>query len=175
VHDGAPSKSTWGVELAAEFVDLGYELFNDRTTLETHVLKVDIFDVEVDQLTDKVDIVYVGLFLHLFGWDGQKKACQRIVQLLKNEKGVTILGQQMGSVTPHQVPKTSTIGRDMFKHDASSFEKLWKEVGEATGTEWKVNANLDYGLGIDNFKKKWDDSITRRLVSVVVLGVSVVT
>ncbi|KAH8672901.1 hypothetical protein BGZ60DRAFT_405807 [Tricladium varicosporioides] len=162
VHDGAPAINTWGIELAAEFIDLGYELFNDGATLETHMLKADIFDAQVDELSDKVDVIYVGLFLHLFGWDGQKKACQRIVQLLKNEKGVLILGQQIGSVTPHQAP--TTAGIQMFKHDASSFEKLWKEVGEATGTEWKVTADLDYGLGIENFKKKWDDSTTRRLV-----------
>ena len=163
VHDGAPSANTWGIELAGEFVDLGYELFNDRATLETHMLKSGLLDETlVDQLTNKVDVVYVGLFLHLFDGEGQKAACQKIVQLLKNEKGALILGQQIGSVTPCQVPKG--VGSNMFKHNTESFEKLWQEVGEATGTEWKVTANLDYGLGTDSFKKIWDDSTTRRLV-----------
>ncbi|KAH8697260.1 hypothetical protein BGW36DRAFT_427226 [Talaromyces proteolyticus] len=165
VHDGAPAKNTWGVELVGDFVDLGYELFNDAATLESHMLKIGIFDAEgtLDQLTDKVDVAYLGLFLHLFDWDEQKRACQNIVRLMKNEPGVVILGQQIGSVTGHQLPKA--IGTSpIYKHDPPSFEKLWKEVGEATGTEWKVTADLDFGLGAANFKDKWGDSTTRRLV-----------
>lgn len=163
VHDGAPATNTWGVELVGEFVDLGYELFNDRNTFESQMLKAGIFDVEgpLEQLTGKVDIAYLGLFLHQFDWEGQKKACEKIVQLMKNEQGVLILGQQMGNVSAHHDKK---IGTGVYKHNASSFEKLWKEVGEATGTEWKVTASLDYGLGTDSFQKKWDDTTHRRLV-----------
>jgi len=76
VHDGVPATNTWGIELVGEFVDLGYELFNDRATLESHMLKAGIFDAEgpLNQLTDRVDVAYLGLFLHLFDWDGQKKS-----------------------------------------------------------------------------------------------------
>jgi hypothetical protein len=108
-----------------------------------------------------MDVVHIGLFLHLFDCEGQKKACEAIIGLLKREKGVLVLGQQVGSLEPGQVPKTS--GSQMFKHDATTFEKLWKEVGEATGSDWEVRASLDAGLGINQQKRKWDDSNTRRL------------
>ena len=163
VHDGAPADHLWGVELLPDFIELGYELFNDRASLGAHFLTADIFDAEgpLKQLRDSLDVVHASLFLHLFDWEGQKKACEVIIGLLKSEPGVLVLGQQVGSLTPGQVPKSS--GSRMFKHDATTFEKMWKEVGEATGTEWQVTAALDAGLGIENRVRKWDDPNTRRL------------
>jgi SAM-dependent methyltransferase len=163
VHDGAPSGNLWGAELQAEFIELGFDLFNDRDSLVAHFLTADIFDSEspLKQLTNSIDVIHVGLFLHLFDWDGQKKACETIVGLLKAEKGVLVLGQQVGSLVPGQVPRSS--GSQMYKHDATTFAKLWKEVGEATGTEWEVRAALDAGLGIGQQKRRWDDPDTRRL------------
>jgi hypothetical protein len=52
----------------------------------------------------------------------------------------------------------------MYKHNVESFEKMWKEVGERIGSEWKVNANIDAGLGVDQNKRASDDPDTRRLV-----------
>jgi SAM-dependent methyltransferase len=163
VHDGAPADSLWGAELVPDFIDLGYELFNDKTSLGANFMVANIFDADgpLSQLKNSIDIIHVGLFLHLFDWAGQKKACETIVGLLKSENGVLVLGQQVGSLIPGQVPKSS--GSQMFKHDATTFEKLWKEVGEATGTEWEVRASLDSGLGIEKTKRKWDDPNTRRL------------
>lgn len=31
----------------------------------------------------------------------------------------------------------------MFVHDDETWRKLWKDVGEATGTEWDVDARLE--------------------------------
>lgn len=163
VHDGAPADKLWGAELEADFIELGYELFNDRASLGAHFIAADIFDAEgpLKQLKNTMDFVHIGLFLHLFDWEGQKRACEAIVGLLKNDKGVLVIGQQVGSLSPGQVPKSS--GSDMFKHDAASFGKLWEEVGAATGTRWEVRARLDAGLGIKQQKRKWDDPNTRRL------------
>lgn len=164
VHDGAPADNLWGAELMPEFIELGYDLFNDRDNLGAHFLTANIFDKQsaLEQLTNQIDIIHIGLFLHLFDWEGQKEACIAIVNLLKAERGVIVLGQQVGSLQPSQVPKSS--GSQMFKHDPISFAKLWKEVGEATGTEWEVRASLDAGLGINDQKRKWDDPNTRRLI-----------
>jgi len=143
-------------------VDLGYELFNDLATLPaSHILKAGLFDKEVNQLLGMMDVVHAGLFLHLFDWEGQKKACERMVKILKDQKGVMVLGQQLGSLTPQHVQKGPLR---MFQHDAASFERMWKEVGEITGTEWKVTSTLDYGLNVDSFEQKYNDSTTRRLV-----------
>lgn len=163
VRDGASPERLWGAELQADFIDLGYDLFNDQERMKAHFLTADIFDSAgpLSKLSNKFEFIHIGLFLHLFDWEGQKTACKTIVDLLKSQKGVMVLGQQVGSLTPGQVPKSS--GSSMYKHDAETFKKLWKEVGEDTGTEWEVRASLDAGLGIEVHKRKWDDPNTRRL------------
>jgi hypothetical protein len=164
VHDGAPSTNLYGAELKPEFISLGYELFLDKDTFGAHFMQADLFEDggALEKLKGKMDIVQAGLFLHLFDLEGQMEACERIVALLKQEKGVLILGQQIGATESHQMPKES--GSKMYKHNADSFEKMWQEVGRRTGTEWKVTAWLDGWLGVDMKKRLWDDPSTRRLV-----------
>jgi hypothetical protein len=165
VHDGAPADQLYGAELEAPFIDMGYELFRDKETFKAHFMVADIFDMSesrpLKELEGKMDFVHVGLFLHLFNWAEQVAACERIVSILKPEKGVLVLGQQMGTTTPGQVNHGHRI---LFKHDAATFEKLWAEMGEKTGTQWKVTANLDEGLGIKEGKRNWDGGEARRLI-----------
>ena len=162
VHDGAPSENLWGAELKGDFLELGYELFLDRETLKAHFIEADVFDAEgpLKQLEGKMDFIQIGLFLHLFDLESQVKACERIVSFMKPEKGCLILGQQIGSLQPGPM----AVGSKMYKHNVESFEKMWKEAGERTGSEWKVNANIDAGLGVDQNKRADDDPDTRRLV-----------
>ena len=30
----------------------------------------------------------------------------------------------------------------MFRHNSESFKKMWQEVGEATGTKWRVDCDF---------------------------------
>jgi hypothetical protein len=162
VHDGAPSENLWGAELNGDFLELRYELFLDRETLKAHFIEADFFDAEgpLKQLEGKMDFIHIGLFLHLFDWEGQVKACERIVSLMKPENGCLILGQQIGSLEPGPM----AVGSKMYKHNIESFEKMWKEAGKRTGSEWKVKANIDAGLGVDLSKRALDGPDTRRLV-----------
>jgi SAM-dependent methyltransferase len=164
VRDGAPSTNLYGAELKPEFISLSYELFLDKDTFGAHFMQADIFEEggALQELEGKMDIVQVGLFLHLFDLEGQTAACKKIVRLLKQEKGVLVTGQQVGATEPVQMPRGS--GSKMYKHNAESFEKMWRDVGEQTGTQWKVTASLDAGLGIEEKKRTWDDPNTRRLV-----------
>jgi hypothetical protein len=165
VHDGAPASQLYGAELEAPFIEMGYELFRDRDTFKAQFMVADIFDMSPERplgkLEGKMDVVHVGLFLHLFDWPEQVAACERIVKILKQEPGVLVLGQQMGTTTPGRVDHGHRV---LFKHGAETFEKLWAEVGEKTGTQWKVTANLDEGLGIKEGKRKWDGGEARRLI-----------
>jgi len=164
VHDGAPSSNLYGAELKPEFMSLSYELFFDKNTFGAHFMQADIFDPEgpLKELEGKVDIVQIGLFLHLWDLEGQTRACERIVGLLKQEKGVLVTGQQVGAIEPVQMHPES--GAMMYKHNVESFERMWREVGIRTGSEWLVRARLDAGLGIEEKKRTWDDPNTRRLV-----------
>ncbi|KAK1808712.1 hypothetical protein LTR12_016939 [Friedmanniomyces endolithicus] len=44
VFDGVPSAQCYGADLRLEFLDLGYELFADRATLESKFIAADVFD-----------------------------------------------------------------------------------------------------------------------------------
>lgn len=162
VHDGAPAANLWGADLEPEFLDLGYNLFFDRDRLGGSFLTADIFEEGcLWSLREKIDIIHIGLFLHLWDWDLQLRACEAIVGILKQEKGVRVLGQQMATIEPGPVKNGQ---KTLYKHDDKSFKKLWEEVGEKTGTKWMVTATLDQGLGIGQGKRKWDTDTTRRLV-----------
>jgi hypothetical protein len=163
-HDGAPASSLYGVELEDQYLELGYELFLDRDTFGAKFIVANILEEEgpLQEIDGKMDIVYIGLFLHLFDLEEQQKICERIARLLKKKKGALVLGTQVGSTMPKEVPFGTA--RKVFRHDEKSFERLWKEVGEITDSEWKVKATLDGGLGIGAKKRTWDDEYTRRLV-----------
>jgi hypothetical protein len=116
---------------------LGYDLFKDKDTLKTTFFSADIFDEEnenMKKVEGDIDVVYAGSFLHLFAWDGQVKACKRLTKILKKE-GSVVMGRQVAEVTAgeraHIVDKSKTL----FVHNKESFERMWKEVGESTGTK----------------------------------------
>lgn len=106
--------------------------------------QADIFDSEgpLKELEGKMDIVYVGLFLHQFDWEGQIKAGERIVRLMKNKPGVLVVGRQIGSTEAGLVSTGGKDGTISYRHNVESFKKYWTELGEKTGTEWRVEAKL---------------------------------
>ena len=164
VQDGAPDSNLYGIEIVAEFISLGYDLFLDKGRLGAHFAQGDVFEEKgaLVDLQGKMDIIHVGLFLHLFDLERQIEACKVLVRTLKPVKGVLIVGQQVGAAEPFNLPLGN--GRKMYKHNEESFAKMWKEVGDITGTEWKVNVRLGDGLSIGQTESKWFDPTTVRLV-----------
>ncbi|MCJ1298531.1 hypothetical protein MMC08_001321 [Hypocenomyce scalaris] len=167
VSDGAPAENLWGADLRAEFINLGYDLFLDKETLKTTFLTADIFDPEsaLKQLDGQIDIVYTGSFFHLFVWDDQVKVAKRVARLLKPRKGSLVLGRQVGTVKPGEYPHRTNPTGVMWRHDGASFASMWKEVGEATGTKWDVNATLDERSGFAGKTQgsEWSNPNMRRL------------
>jgi hypothetical protein len=146
-----------------ELIDLGHELFNDKASWGGKTTIGDLFEKngkggksKLGKLEGRMDFVFIGLFLHLFGYTTQLRACEKVVRLLKSQLGAMVVGHQVGSVQAGEV-KTGG-GRMMYKHDVASFGELWKEVGKKTGTKWSVWTWLEEGDG-----KAWDDEGTRRL------------
>jgi SAM-dependent methyltransferase len=141
VVDGAPSENLYGSDLFPEFFDLGYKLFGDKETLKSTFIAADIFDSEsgLKNLDGKVDIIFAGSFLHLFGLAAQKEACRRIVKLLRAKEGSVFLGKQLGNMKAGVHRHRRNPGQTSWAHDEESFRRMWKEVGEETGSEWKVD------------------------------------
>lgn len=144
VHDGAPSSHLWGADLRPEFFELGYKLFQDKETLKSTFIAADIFDPEspLKNLVGKIDIIYAGSFLHLFNYQDQLRVCKRIVEILKEKKGSVVLGRQAGSIVAGERVHRTNTAQSMFRHNAESFKKMWQEVGEATGTKWRVEIEV---------------------------------
>jgi hypothetical protein len=151
VHDGAPSENTFASDLKRNFWDFGYDMFLDKFSLQTMFMEADIFDADsqLKQLNGKMDIVNAASFFHLFDWDDQVKAAKRTVQLLKSVPGSLIIGRQGGKA---EAGSFAHVQKEMtaFWHNVESWTKLWKQVGQETGSEWKVDAVL----GEEDLSKK---------------------
>lgn len=166
-HDGAPPASLFGLEMQGEFISLAYEFFNDRDGpfRAATFIQADVLDVkkkEVAKVAGSFGIVHLGMVLHIWDLELQTKACERLVELLRDAKGVIIVGQSVGNVAGKEVYIPSR-GHGIYKHDVDTFAAMWKEVGRRTGTEWIVRAQLDSGLGIKQQQRNWDEASTRRL------------
>lgn len=141
VADGAPSENTYGSDLRMEFMELGYDLFLDKETLKTKFIAGDVFDPDasIKQLDGKIDIIHAAAFFHLFNWDGQVKIAKRFVSLLNPEAGVLVIGRQMANF---EAGEYSFSNKTVYRHNDESFKRMWKLVGDETGTNWQVDARI---------------------------------
>lgn len=144
VIDGAPPENLYGTDLDLSFVELGYELFRDKDRLKSQFIAADILapDSAVDALRGQMSIINAGYFFHLFSWEDQLTAGKRLVGLLSKENG------NKGLITGRHVAgeifeKMGWMDSDLYLHSIESWNKLWEEIGEATGTEWAVSVTRD--------------------------------
>ncbi|KAK1760381.1 hypothetical protein QBC47DRAFT_4519 [Echria macrotheca] len=145
VHDGAPSANTFGSDLYGGFFAVGYDLFADESRLETKFIAADVFDdaSPLMELRGQMDIIYTGAFFHLFSLKEQEQIAERVVQLLAPQAGSMVVGRQSGSEEAGEFSRAGDkSGRSHFRHNSESWRELWKRVGERTGTEWVVEADL---------------------------------
>ena len=165
VHDGVPSENLYACDLVQDFLDLSYNLFRDKETLQAHLFAANIFDQHgpLDEIDGKIDVVYLGSFLHVFSWDEQLKICKRVIKILKAKKGSTAFGRQTGNLKAREVESGSYHEKDAmwWRHDVESFKKLWALAGEETGTKWNIWAVLDSGEGMG--KGHWAEEGLRQL------------
>jgi len=140
VADGAPSENTYGSDLHMEFIELGYDLFLDKEMLKTKFIAGDVFDPDasIKQLDGKIDIIHAASFFHLFNWDGQVKIAKRFVSLLNPEAGVLVIGRLMANIEAGEYSFSKTV----YRHNDESFKRMWKLVGDETGTNWQVDARI---------------------------------
>lgn len=150
--DGVDPARLYGTDLSTEFLDLGFELFNDREKFgpDSFVAAnlLDPSDEGSKKLEGKVTLICAGNFFHLFDRDQQLFAATKMIKFLK--PGVTdavILGGQIGSSKPGNF--TAVTGGTRFLHDPETFQELWDEAGRTTGTKWKVSSKWMSKITID--------------------------
>ncbi|KAF3057258.1 hypothetical protein GL218_06082 [Daldinia childiae] len=144
VFDGVPSKRLVGLDIERSLLELGYDLFLDRETLKSQFVIANILEAQGktwESLEERgFDVIHCSAVFHLFTLDKQIIAAKHIARLVK--KGGIIIGRQMGSVKPGDFPAL-TKGTFCYRHDVSTFDAMWKKVGEATQTRWNVEGIVD--------------------------------
>ena len=151
VKDGAPSENCFGCDLKSEFMQIGYDLFLDKETLQSEFIAADVFDSDSDlkKFDGQMDIVHTAAFFHLFGLEEQKTIARRVVKLLKPQKDSLLVGRQVGNIQGREFPKRSGSSDSMmFRHDVSTWKQMWKDIGDETGTQWDVQAELLHWHGL---------------------------
>lgn len=169
IHDGAPADAVVGAELSGTFIELGYELFRDSPET-VRMVRADVLaplgEGPLGEFKGKLKVVQLGMILHLFSWEEQITAFTNAMALLRDEKGVLVIGQATGNLDGLETRTLSPGGKDKgtWKHNVETFKRLVGHVEAATGTKWEVRADLDEGLSVNDGKRTWDDSRTRRLL-----------
>lgn len=172
VADGAPRQQLLGAELQPEFIDLGYDFFQDRDRLSAKMMQANVLDRSAgspfDELAGTLDYIHLGMVLHVFERDQQREVLENCIRLLKPKRGVLILGQAVGNADGGVSAGQTQTGGDwtgkIFRHNDVTFRALWEEIGVRTGTRWDCRASVDGGLGVDSGKRAWDSPKARRLV-----------
>ncbi|KAK8135079.1 hypothetical protein PG984_007091 [Apiospora sp. TS-2023a] len=136
--EGVPGDRLYGTDLQVGLLDLGYELFEDRGWSRVTYVEGDMLnenDGRLDVLRGKIDIIYASAFFHLFEREGQLKAAKRMLGFLRPDNlDAMIFGQNQG-------PKID--GWEKYVLDPGAWANLWEEVGQATGTKWRTEMEVE--------------------------------
>jgi hypothetical protein len=169
-HDQIPADRLYGFDLDISFIDMGYELFRDRDSFGAHFAVGNVLEPvgaasaqsTLAQLDGKIDIVFCSSLLHVFSWDQMIAAVKRMVALTTEGPGAIICGRQLGSTEPGDLPLPSGSS---YRHSPESFKKFFAQVGEETGTRWKVESELYAGVPevTQNQNAAWMNSTARMI------------
>lgn len=141
IYSGVPQSSLHASDLDQSFWDVGKKFFRDAATLRVPFIAADVFDPDcpLKAYNGTFDIIHAASFLHLFSWNRQVQVIVDVfVPLLKPAPGSLVVGWQIGTPKggdyPFPGPGSST--NRSFRHDSETWERLWRLVGEKTGTRW---------------------------------------
>ncbi|RDW84207.1 class I SAM-dependent methyltransferase [Aspergillus mulundensis] len=151
VHDGAPSENLIGVDTEPRFLDLGYQLFKDRDTLKAHFLTGDVLaDGFLSEWRGKVDIIFLGSFLHLFSFEQQKVIVAQLSKLLRGKNSL-VFGRHLATTGKGGSLKENACGWSLYHHSEETIRQLWDT--DETG-KWEVSSEL-----IPYASESWDNGV----------------
>ncbi|PWY83634.1 methyltransferase domain-containing protein [Aspergillus heteromorphus CBS 117.55] len=140
VSEGVPQGNIQGSDLHTEFIDLGYQLFRDRSSLQCSFITSDIFDDKCEllqRLKGKLDIINAASFFHLFDWPTEVALAKQIIKLLKPQPGSLIVGRHVGHWDAGE-KSGGELGHGFYRHNLDSWRRMWDQISEETGTKWEV-------------------------------------
>lgn len=145
VQDGAPAEHLIGLDLEHEYIELGYELFNDRSELRSKFLVQDYAEdtLEIRRLAKKVKIINSGYFMHLWDWDTQLNAAKRMINLILPGSGSIITGVHFGSRSAGLWKNVPPGFEAMFLHNQNTLSELWAQAAKETRTKWNFECFIE--------------------------------
>lgn len=166
VHDGAPPENILGADSERRFIELGYELFRDRDSLASRFYAASIFDDDfLAEWRGRVDVIYVGAFLHLFDFDSQVRVMAQLVRLLRKSPGSLVFGRNIAATKGGDF-RMESFDWDLFRHSPDTMRALWDRAPEG---QWGVQADLmPYrSEGWDSRHRGWEGDETKEMKFVV--------
>lgn len=143
VADGVDSNRCYGADLRLDFIEIGYELFQDKQTLKSKFIAGDIFDPDssLKELEGKIDIIDASSFFHLFDLPDQKVVARAVIKLMKPKQDSLVVGRQVGNLEADEYPKRNGKGT-RFRHNIESWREMWAEVGREVDVTFDVQGSL---------------------------------
>ena len=150
-NQGVPSKRLFGCDLERTFIDLGYQLFRDKDSLETTFVTGDLTagDRELEgcqlllTLSGKIDVIFASSLFHVWDYDNQLRAAIRLVRFCRDKPGVMITGRQLGSrLGGHYSMRGVDDGAFHYRHNIETLKGFWRDVENATQTRWTLEASF---------------------------------
>ena len=167
-YDGAQTRKTYAVELVQGLIDSGLDLFMDRNQSTDSFMAGDVLKDDPSQwlesfcIEDGFNIVHVAALLHLFDWNDQLLIAKNLISLTRKRENAVIFGWHFAARKSGLVSLGPNKEAQIYGHNEESMKQFWKEVGEATGTEWSsqvrcewAEPDKDAGLAKDG---KWGDA-----------------
>ncbi|OTB08315.1 hypothetical protein M426DRAFT_52070 [Hypoxylon sp. CI-4A] len=140
--DGVKPEQLVGLDLVPQFNTLSYELFRDADKLKFEFHALDLLDddgADWSPLEGRFDVLHLTSVLHIWNWEGQIKAAQRIASFTK--PGSVLIGSGLGSGVGGEFRNLEGTGTN-FRQSEESFRKFWTEIGDKTGTRWDVKTGF---------------------------------
>ncbi|KAF4161518.1 hypothetical protein CNMCM6936_003359 [Aspergillus lentulus] len=141
VYHGAPSENLYGVDLRLDFINLGFDLFRDRSSLKSQFFASNLLDSNSDavvELTGKIDIIFASLFFHIFSWNQQITIAKHALQMLTPKPRSMIVGRNAAYVNRKTPPLPEEYTTKSFHHDLASWKLLWDVVQKETGMIFRM-------------------------------------
>ena len=164
-NEKVPATQLYGFDLEPAFIDMGYKLFQDRDKLHANMLSGDVLadpnspkSEDLTALEGSMDIVHAASLLHCWGWDDMITATKRLITLTRKQPGSMVIGNQMGSLDAGQYAMPTGKGFS-YRHNVNSMEHFWSQVGEETGSSWKVESDMFLPPVVkENLEQSWAKS-----------------
>lgn len=159
--DSGSSKNLMGADIESRFMELGYELFGDASTFEAQFTSGSIFEEDfMSKWHGKIDMIYLGSFLHLFTNEQQVVIVKKLEKLLVKKPGALVFGRNLGADKGGEF-RMESLGWDLYRHSDETMRDLWNLEGE-----WEIESQLSRyeSPGWENSRRSWQGDDTKQMM-----------